>query len=243
MIPSWKTIDERLQSAPWHTVDGVHYGVPYDWGSNVLMYNTEVFKEPPKSWNVVFEEMNLPDGKSNNGRVQAFDGPIYIADAALYLMKKKPELGIKDPYELNEDQYKAALELLRGQRKLVGRYWHDAMVQIDDFKNEGVAASSSWPFQVNLLKGEKKPKHEVSGIIATFTAPPFMEATGFTTSIDWGDGTSSLGEIVWNSTANRFDVIADHRYEKKGIYSLLITITDPNGQTSTATSSVVVQTN
>ena len=77
------------------------------------MYNTEVFKEAPTSWNVVFEAMDLPDGKPNAGRVQAFDGPIYIADAALYLMTHKPELGIKDPYELNEDQYKAALELLR----------------------------------------------------------------------------------------------------------------------------------
>jgi putative spermidine/putrescine transport system substrate-binding protein len=157
LIPSYSTVDERLQKAPWHTVGKEHYGVPYQWGANVLAYNTEVFKDAPKSWSVVFEEQNLPDGKTNKGRVQAFDGPIYIADAALYLMKKKPELGIKDPYELNEDQYKAALELLRAQRKLVGRYWHDAMVQIDDFKNEGVAASSSWPFQVNLLKGEKKP--------------------------------------------------------------------------------------
>jgi putative spermidine/putrescine transport system substrate-binding protein len=157
LIPSYSTVDERLQKAPWHTVGKEHYGVPYQWGANVLAYNTEVFKDAPKSWSVVFEEQNLPDGKSNKGRVQAFDGAIYIADAALYLMKKKPELGIKDPYELNEDQYKAALELLRAQRKLVGRYWHDAMVQIDDFKNEGVAASSSWPFQVNLLKGEKKP--------------------------------------------------------------------------------------
>jgi hypothetical protein len=49
----------------------------------------------------VFEEMQLPDGRSNKGRVQAFDGPIYIADAALYLMKADPSLGIKDPYELN----------------------------------------------------------------------------------------------------------------------------------------------
>mgnify|MGYP003694713641 CR=1 FL=1 len=31
-FPSWKTVDERLQDAPWHTVDGVHYGVPYQWG-------------------------------------------------------------------------------------------------------------------------------------------------------------------------------------------------------------------
>jgi putative spermidine/putrescine transport system substrate-binding protein len=157
LIPSWNTVDERLQNAPWHTVGGVHYGVPYQWGANVLAYNTNVFKEAPTSWSVVFEEQTLPDGKSNKGRIQAFDGPIYIADAALYLMATKPELGIKDPYELTEEQYKAALDLLRQQKPLVGRYWHDAFMQIDDFKNEGVVASSSWPFQVNLLKADKQP--------------------------------------------------------------------------------------
>ncbi len=157
LIKSWDKVDPRLQKAPWHTVGGVQYGVPYQWGSNVLMYNTEVFKEAPKSWNIVFEEQTLPDGKSNKGRVQAFDGPIYIADAALYLMKHQPDLGIKDPYELTEAQYKAALGLLRKQRQVVQRYWHDVMVQVDDFTSEGVVASSSWPFQVNLLRGQKKP--------------------------------------------------------------------------------------
>ena len=157
LVPSFKNVDPRLQNAPWHYVNGKHYGVPYQWGYNVLAYNTNIFKTPPKSWEVVFKEMTLSDGKSNKGRVQAFDGPIYIADAALYLMKAKPELGIKNPYELNEDQYKAALDLLREQRKLVSRYWHDAMMQVEDFKNEGVVASSSWGFQVNLLKSESKP--------------------------------------------------------------------------------------
>lgn len=158
LIPSWNTIDDRLKDAPWHTVDGVHYGVPYQWGANVLMYNTEVFgDQPPKSWQVVFEEMTLPDGKSNKGRVQAFDGPIYIADAALYLKEHQPELGIEDPYALTQEQYQAALELLREQRKIVGRYWHDAFVQIDDFTNEGVVASSAWPFQANILKAQGQP--------------------------------------------------------------------------------------
>jgi putative spermidine/putrescine transport system substrate-binding protein len=158
LIPSWKTVDTRLQDAPWHTVDGKHYGVPYQWGSNVLMYNTKAFGDKaPTSWDVVFKEMNLPDGQSNKGRVQAFDGPIYIADAALYLMHNQPELGIKDPYQLDRDQFNAALELLRGQRKIVGRYWHDAYIQMDDFKNEGVVASSSWPFQVNVLEAEGQP--------------------------------------------------------------------------------------
>lgn len=157
LVPSWDKVDDRLKDAPWFTVDGTHYGVPYQWGPNVLMYSTEVFPEAPTSWSVVFEEQTLPDGQSNKGRVQAYDGPIHVADAALYLMTHQPDLGIENPYQLNEDQYAAALDLLRQQRQLVGRYWHDAMIQIDDFKNEGVVASGSWPFQVNLLKAENAP--------------------------------------------------------------------------------------
>ena len=156
-VPSYSTVDERLRAAPWHFVDGKHYGVPYQWGPNVLMYNTKTFKEAPTSWAVVFEPMKLPDGKPNKGRVQAYDGAIYIADAAVYLMSKKPELGIKDPYALNEAQYAAALEVLRKQHPLVQRYWHDANVQVQDFTNEGVVASGSWPFQANTLAANEQP--------------------------------------------------------------------------------------
>jgi putative spermidine/putrescine transport system substrate-binding protein len=157
LIPSFKNVDERLQNAPWYTVDGVHYGVPYQWGANVLMYNTETFPEAPTSWEVVFKPMDLPDGQPNKGRVQAYDGPIYVADAALYLKSASPELGIGDPYFLTQPQYDAVVELLRGQRELVGRYWHDVTVQIEDFTNEGFVASSSWPYQVNLLKAAAEP--------------------------------------------------------------------------------------
>ncbi|SNS52068.1 ABC transporter substrate-binding protein [Tropicimonas sediminicola] len=157
LIPSWDSVDDRLKEAPWHYVGGMHYGTPYMWGPNVLMYNTEAFPEAPTSWSVVFEETTLADGESNKGRVQAYDGPIHIADAANYLMFHKPELGITSPYELNQEQYDAALDLLRGQRELVSRYWHDAFIQIDDFKNEGMVASGSWPFQVNLLQADGAP--------------------------------------------------------------------------------------
>ena len=157
LIPSWKNVDSRLQNAPWHTVNGKHYGAPYQWGPNVLMYNTKVFPQAPTSWEVVFNETSLADGKSNKGRVQAYDGPIYIADAALYLKAHKPELGINDPYELTQGQFNAVVDLLKQQRDLVQRYWHDANVQVDDFTNEGTVASGSWPFQVNLLKANGAP--------------------------------------------------------------------------------------
>ncbi len=175
LIASWSTVDERLQNAPWHTVDGVHYGVPYQWGANVLAYNTEVFGDTvPDSWSVVFEETVLPDGESNVGRVQAYDGAIYIADAALYLMAHQPELGITDPYSLDRDQFNAALDLLRVQRGLVGRYWHDAFIQIDDFTNEGVAVSSTWPFQVNLLAGAGAP---IASVIPSEGATGWADTT------------------------------------------------------------------
>jgi putative spermidine/putrescine transport system substrate-binding protein len=164
LIPSWNTIDKRLQDAPWHTVNGVHYGVPYDWGPNVLMYNTEAFSEPPTSWDVTFEEMTLPDGQSNKGRVQAYDGPIYLADAALYLKYHNPELGIENPYDLNQAQFDAVVALLTKQRELINRYWHDAAVQMDDFKNEGVVASGSWPFQVNFAEAPVGSTFPVEGV-------------------------------------------------------------------------------
>ncbi len=190
LIPSWDTVDDRLKNAPWYVVDGVHYGVPYQWGPNVLMYNTEVFgDEPPTSWNVVFEEMTLPDGQSNRGRVQAYDGPIHIADAAQYLMYHQPELGIASPYELNQDQYDAALDLLRVQRTLTARYWHDAFIQMDDFKNEGMAASGTWPFQVNLLQADGVP---VASVI------PVEGATGWSdTSMMHVDAVNTTCAYLW----------------------------------------------
>jgi len=116
-----------------------------------------VFKSPPKSWDVVFAAMQLPDGKPNQGRVEVFDGPMSIADGALYLMANKPELAIKDPYALDERQYQAVLELMREQRKLVGRYWRDARTQIEDFRTAAAVAGSSWAFQVNFLRAEGRP--------------------------------------------------------------------------------------
>jgi putative spermidine/putrescine transport system substrate-binding protein len=156
-IPSYSKVDPRLQNAPWHTVAGKHYGVSYQWGPNVLMYNTKVFPEAPTSWDVVFKEMSLPDGKSNKNRVQGYVGPIYIADAALFLKAHNTELGFTDPYELTQAQFDAAVALLKEQRKIAPKYWGDATTQVEDFKSEGFVAAPSWPYQVNLLQADGQP--------------------------------------------------------------------------------------
>jgi putative spermidine/putrescine transport system substrate-binding protein len=202
-IPSYGSIDPRLKEAPWHFVDGKHYGVPYQWGPNVLMFNTNVFKTAPTSWGVVFEPQKLPDGKPNAKRVQAYDGPIYIADAALYLMTKQPGLGIKNPYELNEKQYAAALALLRKQQPLVQRYWHDTNVQVQDFQNEGIVASSSWPFQVNTLVSNSQP---IASVVPAEGATGWADTTMLAASathpkcayqwLEWSISTKVQGDVA-----------------------------------------------
>jgi putative spermidine/putrescine transport system substrate-binding protein len=156
-VPSFINVDARLQQADWHFVDGRHYGTPWQWGPNVLLYDPKAFPVPPASWAVVFEERRLADGRSNKGRVQAYDGPAYIADAAVYLMAKRPDLGIESPYELNEQQYAAVLELLRQQRPLVQRYWHDANVAMQEFTSGSAVASGSRQMLVRTRVANPQP--------------------------------------------------------------------------------------
>ena len=64
----------------------------------------------------------------------AYDSPIYIADAALYLMTTQPDLGIKNPYALDDKQFQAAIDLLKEQnaqhrRVLVGLHEGDPGLQ------------------------------------------------------------------------------------------------------------------
>ena len=53
----------------------------------------------PTSWDVVFDKAG-----DYTGKVTAYDSPIYIADAAVYLMAHQPDLGIENPYALDEEQ-------------------------------------------------------------------------------------------------------------------------------------------
>jgi putative spermidine/putrescine transport system substrate-binding protein len=170
LIPSYKNIDPRLQKSPWHFENNTHYGVPYQWGWNVLMYNTKVFGDKkPNSWSVVFEEQTLPDGKCNKGRVQAFDGPIYIADAAVYLMATRPELGITNPYSLDTEQFDAAISLLEQQKELVGEYWSDYARTVGNFVSGTTAVGSAWQVILSLAERQGgnvaaiKPKEGATG--------------------------------------------------------------------------------
>jgi putative spermidine/putrescine transport system substrate-binding protein len=115
------------------------YGIPHGWGANLLMYNTDVVKPAPTSWGAVF------DGAADyDGKVTAYDSPIYIADAALYLMKTQPDLGIENPYALDDDQLAAAVDLLKQQKESVSEYWADYLKEVQAFKSGDSVIGTTW---------------------------------------------------------------------------------------------------
>jgi putative spermidine/putrescine transport system substrate-binding protein len=130
-----------------YVVDGNMYGTPYMYGPNFLMYNTDVVTPAPTSWDVTFEA-----DSPYAGSVTAYDDPIFIADAAMYLMTHNADLGITDPYELTQDQFDAAVELLQQQSELVSAYWALYTDQIDGFLDGSMVVGTAWPVNFTFSK-------------------------------------------------------------------------------------------
>jgi putative spermidine/putrescine transport system substrate-binding protein len=140
LIPNFgDDIAEGMKGQLYDTVNGMPYGVPIGRGANLLQYNEDVTGGAPESWDVVWESDSPYAGK-----VTAYDAPIYIADAAVYLMYHEPELGIENPYALDESQLAAAVELLKQQNGIIGEYWSDAVAQITSFVGGNTVVGTSW---------------------------------------------------------------------------------------------------
>jgi putative spermidine/putrescine transport system substrate-binding protein len=154
LIPSWKDFLPTFKSPPHNTVKGVHYGVSLQWGPNTLIYNTKKVKPAPRSWSAIYD----PKYK---GKITVPNNPIQIADAALYLMKTKRSLGIRDPYELTKTQFDAVVALLKQQKPLLKRYWLYPADNIKDYKTGDSIIGATWPYQTLQLQAAKVPVKEI----------------------------------------------------------------------------------
>jgi putative spermidine/putrescine transport system substrate-binding protein len=152
LLSNYKDINPALKDQPYNTYQGVHYGAPHGWGANLLMWRTDVVKPDPTTWGVVFDA-NSP----YKGKVTAYDDPIYIADAALYLKRHRPDLRITDPYELDDAQFNAAVALLKQQRTVIGQYWNDYTKTQAAFANGDTVVGTTWQVITNLLINDPHP--------------------------------------------------------------------------------------
>ena len=154
LVPNYKTVFSDIKDQPYNTFDGVHYGIPHGRGANLLIWNSKYVKPAPTSWDVILDPKKAAKYK---GKISAYDDPIYIADAAVYLKAHDPSLGIDNPYELNQKQFDAAVSLLKEQQPNVGEYWSDAAKQISAFTNGDDQVGTTWQYQYFALKADGQP--------------------------------------------------------------------------------------
>jgi putative spermidine/putrescine transport system substrate-binding protein len=169
LVPSWTDFLPAFKSPAHNTVKGVHYGISVQWGPNTLIYNTAKVKPAPTTWASIYS------GKYK-GKLTVPNNPIQIADAALYLQRSKPSLGIKDPYELTKSQLDAVVSLLKSQKPFLKRYWNYATDEISSFKNGDVWMGAGWPYQTLQLQAAKAPIKEIVPLPTTGWADTWMLA-------------------------------------------------------------------
>ena len=154
-ITNWGDIQEGIKDKDYNSLDGQAYGVPHGRGPNYLMFRTDEVPESTDSWNVIWDPDQLAKYK---GKISIYDDSIFIADAAVYLMATQPDLGIDNPYQLTQEQFDAAVNLLKQQAPNVGEYWPgDVVKQIQSFTNGDSVVGTTWPYQYVELQKAKAP--------------------------------------------------------------------------------------
>jgi putative spermidine/putrescine transport system substrate-binding protein len=156
LLPNYADIQEGIKNQDYNSRDGQPYGAPHGRGPNLLAWRTDEVTPAPDSWSVIWDT-NTP----YKGKISIYDDSIFIADAALYLKATQPDLGIDNPYQLNDEQFQAAVDLLKGLAPNVGEWWADYAKQIQSYANKDVVIGTTWPYQVNVLKGDNQPVEAV----------------------------------------------------------------------------------
>lgn len=116
LVPNVENIAAGL---PWEdalSADGNLYGLPYNWGTQPLVWSIEAFPEAPTSWSVLWDpeyagKVTMPD--------DSYIGVAMIALAA----------GVENPYDMSDEDFETvrqALADLRPNLKTLTTGYNDA---------------------------------------------------------------------------------------------------------------------
>jgi putative spermidine/putrescine transport system substrate-binding protein len=155
LIPNYADVQEGIKNQDYNSLDGQPYGVPHGRGPNYLMFRNDAVPTDTDSWSVIWEQDQLDKYK---GKISIYDDSIFIADAAVYLKATQPDLGIDNPYQLSDEQFDAAVELLKRQAAAGLNYWPgDVAKQIAEYTNGDSVVGTTWPYQYVQLTAADPP--------------------------------------------------------------------------------------
>jgi len=161
-LPTYSQLSAKLRDLPLVKANGQVYGVPFMWGPNPLLYDTTVFKEPPDSWNILWD-------RKFQGKISVWDDLSSVYMAAQILGFDKP-----DPsqlYNLTDEQLAAAKKKLIELKRNVRKMWSSGGELTNLFQNHEVVLAMGWPLNTNDLRklnfpiGETIPRENTTGWI------------------------------------------------------------------------------
>ncbi len=155
LVPNYADVQEGIKNQEYNSLDGQPYGVPHGRGPNYLMFRNDIVPADTDSWSVIWDDAGLQE---YGGKISIYDDSIFIADAAVYLKATQPDLNITDPYELDEEQFNAAVDLLKKQAAAGANYWPgDVAKQIGEYTNGDSVVGTTWPYQYVQLTAADPP--------------------------------------------------------------------------------------
>jgi spermidine/putrescine-binding protein len=161
-IPTYTQLSPKLTSLSLVRVNGNVYGVPFTWGPNPLIYATTAFRQPPDSWNVLWDP-------KYRGKISVWDelSSVYMAAQVLGFDKPDPN----QLYNLSDEQLEAVKKKLLELKPNIRKMWATGGELTNLFQNHEVVAAMGWPLNTAELKkqnfpvGETIPKENTTGWI------------------------------------------------------------------------------
>ncbi len=166
LLANYADVAPFLKMTSYNSYRGQLYGQPQGWGANMLMFNPAIVKPAPDSWGAVFDPKSPYSGK-----IVAYGSPIYIADAALYLMKTQPALKITNPFALDRAQFDAAIAVLTRQRSIIGDYWTSYADMPAAFASGSLVMGAAWQVIADVINAK--------GVVHVDTVVPKEGATAW----------------------------------------------------------------
>ena len=110
LLLNYSELYSDLGKPNWATIDGKTYAVAQGRSFNSFVYRSEDFSAPLISSDIFWEKPEIIQNPLG------YNLPMYIADAALYLSRAEPSLGIKNIYALDQNQFNVVIEFIKNQK-------------------------------------------------------------------------------------------------------------------------------
>lgn len=148
LIPNFQQLYPRLQKVGFIFKDDQLYGAPTFLAISPVTVNAEVIPEG-NDFGILFD-------KKYAGKIAMWDDVSTLGDVANWM-------GIKDVWNMSDDDLNAVKQKLIEQKPMVRTYWSQAGEAIDLFMNKEVVASNSWSYITTTLKSRGLPVRDFVG--------------------------------------------------------------------------------